>query len=61
MTSLQYQAAVKKLGHTPYSVAAVLGISIRQSHRYASGEQTVAEPVAKLIRCYLVHGLPENC
>ncbi len=58
MTKDQYLKSLHKLNLTPYGAAAVLGISIRQSHRYASGEQAVSAPVAKLLACYLEHGLP---
>lgn len=58
MTQLQYLAALHKLKLTPYAAAKVLGISLRQSHRYASGEQSVKETVARLLRCYVEHGLP---
>jgi len=59
MTTREFNAALAKLGLSPYAAAAVLGVSIRQSHRYASGEQQVAPPVALLLRMYLVYGLPE--
>lgn len=60
MTSRQYNAALAKLNLTPYAAAPVLGISLRQSHRYASGEQPVKDTVAKLLACYLAHGLPDE-
>lgn len=60
MTQLQYCKALAKLNLTPYSAAPILGISLRQSHRYASGEQPVKETVAKLLACYLAHGLPDQ-
>ena len=58
MNAEEYQAALIVLGLTPYSAARWLGISLRQSHRYASGEQIVSKPVVKLLDAYLVHGLP---
>jgi hypothetical protein len=53
MTANQYTATLAKLNLTPYSAASLLGISIRQSHRYASGEQPVKETVAILLRLML--------
>lgn len=58
MTTKQYLHALEKLGLTPYSAASVLGISLRQSHRYASGEQKVKPSVALLLGMYLQHGIP---
>lgn len=60
MTFRQYNAALAKLGLTPYAAARVLGISLRQSHRYASGEQPVKDTIAKLLACYLEHGMPDQ-
>ena len=59
MNAEEYQAALIVLGLTPYSAPRWLGISLRQSHRYASGEQVVSKPVVKLLDAYLAHGLPE--
>jgi peptidase E len=59
MTKTQYLKALSALNLTPYSAAPYLGISIRQSHRYASGEQPVAEPIALLLAMYLKHGLSQ--
>lgn len=52
MTPAQYTAALRKLGLTVASkaTAETLGVAIRQSMRYASGEQPVSAPVAKLLR-----------
>lgn len=60
MTAPQYNAALAKLDLTPYGAARVLGISLRQSHRYASGEQPIKETIAKLLACYLAHGMPDR-
>ena len=49
MTNLQYQKAKANLGLSHSGMASALGISLRQSMRYASGENPVAEPVAKLL------------
>jgi hypothetical protein len=61
MTTNQYLAALKKLGLTPAAraTADALGLSVRQCQRLASGEQAIPETVAKLLRMYLDHGLPE--
>lgn len=61
MTNLQYLAALKRLGLTPASkrTAAVLGISLRTSQYYAT-DKPIPEPIAKLLRCYLTHGLPAS-
>ena len=58
MTNLQYRAALKKLGLTVVGAAPVLGVSRRQSQYYASGETPIPEPIVRLLRCYLAHGLP---
>lgn len=58
MTATQYLNALSKLKLTPYGAAKVLGISLSQSHKYARGESPVKETVAKLLACYLAHGLP---
>ena len=58
MTKTQYRKALEELKLTPYSAAPALGISLRQSHRYASGEQPIKETVARLLEAYLRHGLP---
>lgn len=57
MTQKQYTEALKKLGLSAYSAGPVLGISVRQSHRYASGEQVVNATVAKLLKLILRLGL----
>lgn len=59
MTNLQYIAALRKLGLTVASkrTAAALGVTVRTSQSYAT-DGTIPEPVAKLLRCYLEHGLP---
>lgn len=59
-TAAQYMAALSKLSLTPYGAARLLGISLRQSHRYASGEQPVKKTVALLLTMYLRHGIPAD-
>jgi hypothetical protein len=58
MTKAEYMKALAKLKLTPYGAAKLLGISLRQSHRYAAGDQPVKETVAILLDMYLRHGLP---
>jgi hypothetical protein len=62
MTNTQYLAALKKLGLTPSGIdtADALGLSVRQCQRIAAGDSPVPEPVAKLLRLYLRHGLNEQ-
>lgn len=59
MTKTQYRSALKKLGLSIVGAAPVLGIGRRQSQRYAAGDP-VPETVAKLLACYLAHGLPDD-
>ena len=60
MTATQYVKSLKKLGLTPYSAGPFIGVARRTSMRYASGSQAIPETVAKLIECYLSHGLPTD-
>ena len=50
MTRAEFRQALKFLGKTPYAIAPSLGVSIRQCHRYASGETGVPGPVAMVLR-----------
>jgi hypothetical protein len=50
MTMTEFRQALRSLGMTPYRAAPYLGVSIRQAHRYASGETGVPGPVAKVVR-----------
>jgi hypothetical protein len=50
MTPAQYTAQLHKLGLTPYAAGPVLGISRRQSIRYAQGDADIPDIVAKLVR-----------
>ena len=56
MTSASYIEALRKLGLTPYAAAPVIGVSIRQSLRYASGDTPIPEVVAKLVRAFALLG-----
>ena len=49
MTPAQYKKAKASLLLSHSGMAEALGISLRQSMRYASGENPVSEPVAKLL------------
>jgi hypothetical protein len=60
MTSQQYNIALSKLGLSAYGAAPLLGISIRQSHRYQSGEHDVRKTVELLLKMYLKHGIPRS-
>jgi len=58
MTKEQYREALKTLGLSVYASGDWLGISMRQSQRYASGEAPIPQVVANLLDCFLRHGLP---
>jgi hypothetical protein len=57
MTTEEYRAALNKLGLSIVASAEHLGLSYRQSQRYASGTSPVADPVAKLLRLAIRTGL----
>jgi hypothetical protein len=62
MSDSQFRSALKKLGLTVASkrTAAALGMGIRQCQRLAVGEQPVPQPVERLLKMYLTHGLPDE-
>ena len=60
MTTEEYRAALNKLGLSIVSSAEHLGLSYRQSQRYANGTSPVADPVAKLLRLAIRIGLSAN-
>ena len=60
MTAAEYRAALNKLGLSIVSSAEHLGVSHRQSQRYANGTSPVADPVAKLLRLAIRIGLRAN-
>jgi len=62
MTITDYLKSLAKLDLTPASkqTAAALGLSLRQCQRIAAGDCAVPEPVAKLLACYIEHGLPQS-
>jgi hypothetical protein len=57
MTAAEYRAALNKLGLSIVASAEHLGLSYRQSQRYANGASPVADPVAKLLRLAIRIGL----
>ena len=60
MTTKEYRAALNKLGLSIVGSAEHLGLSSRQSQRYANGTSPVADPVAKLLRLAIRIGLSAN-
>jgi len=60
MTAAEYRTALNKLGLSIVSSAEHLGLSHRQSQRYANGTSPVADPVAKLLRLAIRIGLNAN-
>ena len=60
MTTAEYRAALNKLGLSIVASAEHIGLSHRQSQRYASGTSPVADPVAKLLRLAIRIGLGAN-
>ena len=56
----EYRAALDKLGLSIVGSAECLGLSRRQSQRYASGATPIADPVAKLLRLAIRIGLTAN-
>lgn len=59
MTTSEFRKSLRLLGVTPYRIAARLGVSLRQAHRYASGETGVPGPVAMVLRA-MVNRLNEK-
>lgn len=61
MTKEEYLAALKKLGltHASRETALYLGISIRQSQRFADGENQIPRTLDLLLHMYLRRGLPK--
>jgi hypothetical protein len=55
MTAKEYNEALRDLGLSVYASPGVLGISLRQSQRYSSGEQEVPPRVANHLRLLLLH------
>jgi hypothetical protein len=57
MTPEEYRTALATLGLSIAGSAEHLGLSRRQSQRYANGATPVADPVAKLLRLAVRTGL----
>src|SRR4051812_39326642 len=57
MSTAEYRAALNTLGLSIVGSAEHLGLSRRQSQRYANGASPVADPVAKLLRLAIRTGL----
>ncbi len=57
MTDKQFRAALDKLGLTIVGAAPYLGVSRRQAQRIAAGDSPVPEPVAKLLKVVIKHGI----
>ena len=60
MTAAEFRVALDQLGLSIVASAEHLGLSYRQSQRYASGTSPVADPVAKLLRLAIRIGLCAN-
>jgi hypothetical protein len=57
MTTAEYRSALDRLGLSIVGSAEHLGLSRRQSQRYANGTSPIADPVAKLLRLAIRIGL----
>jgi predicted DNA-binding protein (UPF0251 family) len=57
MSKLEYQRVLDHLGINTEEAAPVIGVSRRQSCRYASGDSRIADAVAKLLRVAIAHRL----
>lgn len=53
MTPKQFQAAIDRLGLSQVGAAKLVGADPRTARRWASGERSVPEPVAILLRLML--------
>jgi transcriptional regulator with XRE-family HTH domain len=53
MTKTEFKRALKALGLSVVGSRHALGVSKRATQRYASGEQDIPPPVAKLLRLAL--------
>lgn len=58
MDQNQYRVALQSLGLTAYTAPKYLGISLRQSMRYAAGDSPIKLSVALLLDAYQQIGLP---
>jgi hypothetical protein len=53
MNAHQYRAAREELGWTHARMAKQLGVSLRASYRYASGDTPIPDSIAILVRGYV--------
>ena len=60
ITPQQYRIALQKLGLSIRGAGRVLGVTSRQSFRYAGGQTEIPDTIARLIRCYLRNGIPAS-
>ena len=60
MTGRQYKKSLKDLSLSINGAGKVLGITSRQSFRYASGENDIPLTVERLIEMCKRHGIPEE-
>jgi len=60
MTNEEYRASLDKLDLSIVGSAELLGLSRRQSQRYANGTSPVVDPVAKLLRLAIRISLTAN-
>ena len=60
MNCAQYRDCLQSLGLTPYSAPKYLGIGLRQSMRYASGDYPISETVELLLAMYRRYGIPND-
>jgi len=60
MTADEYRAILAKLDYTPNGAGPLIGVTRRQSLRYAAGESPVTITVARLLRMYARHGVPKG-
>lgn len=57
MDQREYRRVLAKLDIGVLKAGRVLGVSRRQTLRYANGESIIPDPVAKLLRASIVHKL----
>jgi DNA-binding transcriptional regulator YiaG len=57
MTAKQYRSAIERLGLSQVKAAAFLGVSPRQSRRWALGEAKIPKGYATLLRVMVDRGI----
>jgi hypothetical protein len=62
MSTRQFLGALDELGLTTASqrTARAIGVSVRRCQRYAAGDASVPNPIARILALYLTHGLPPD-